>query len=76
MCVAPIREPRVGLWTPPAWGSSKDAKAHRGQQKELIDAGKSKEAQDMDISDAHSKFGDKYDVQIQEMKEYTDRQGY
>jgi hypothetical protein len=60
-----------------SWGSSKDAKAHRGQQKELIDAGKFKEAQDMDISDVQSKFGDKYDVQIQEMKEYTDRQqGY
>lgn len=54
-------------------GSSKEAKEYRAKQKELIDSGKFKEAQQMDIDDIRSKFGDKYDDAIKEMEEYTDK---
>lgn len=54
-----------------SWGASKEAKAYRTTQKELIQQGKFKEAQNMDIQDVKSKFGDKYDVHITQMNEYT-----
>jgi len=53
------------------WGSSKDAKAHREQQKKLIDDGKFGEAQQMDIDDLKIKFGDKYDEHVKEMQDKT-----
>ena len=55
-----------------SWGSSGEAKAYRHRQKELVEQGKFKEAQQMDIDDVRSKFGDKYDQGIGEMLDYTD----
>ncbi len=54
------------------WGPSKEARAYRKKQKELVDQGEIKEAIQMDIDDIRSKFGDKYDDQIKEMMEYAD----
>ncbi len=55
-----------------SYGNSKEARAHREKQRELIEQGKFKDAQKMDIDDIKSKFGSKYDKQIEEMLEYTD----
>ncbi|NNU14776.1 hypothetical protein HK107_00375 [Parvularcula sp. ZS-1/3] len=55
-----------------SWGNSRDAKAYRHQQSDMIEAGDFKGAQQMDIDDIQSKFGDKYDDAIQEMRDYTD----
>lgn len=55
-----------------SWGSSKEAIAYREEQRKLINKGKFREAQQMDIDDIHKKFDDKYDKGIDEMKEYTD----
>lgn len=55
-----------------SWGSSKKAKQYRQKQKELIEQGKFREAQQMDIDDVRSKFNDKYDDAIEQMKKYTD----
>jgi hypothetical protein len=55
-----------------SWGSSKKAKAYRTKQEELIKEGKFKEAQQMDIDDVQTKFGDKYDEGIKQMEEYTE----
>ncbi len=54
-------------------GNSKEAQEYRAKQKQLIDEGKYKEAQQMDIDDIRDKFGDKYDNQISQMEEYTDK---
>jgi hypothetical protein len=54
-----------------SWGSSKEAKAYRQEQKKLIEQGKFGEAQQMDIKDVQSKFGNKYDGAIQQMQDYT-----
>lgn len=54
-----------------SWGSSKEAKAYRAEQKKLIDKGDFKGAQQMDIKDVRAKFGDKYDKGIQQMEDYT-----
>ncbi|SDO05147.1 hypothetical protein SAMN04487897_107198, partial [Paenibacillus sp. yr247] len=56
-----------------SWGSSKKNQEYRAQQKELIDNGKFEEAQQMDINDVRSKFGNKYDEGIQQMLDYTKR---
>ena len=53
-----------------SYGSSKEAQEYRNKQKELIDEGKFEEAVQMDIDDIKEKFGDKYDDEIAEMKEY------
>ena len=55
-----------------SWGSSKAAVEYREKQRQLIDEGKFKEAQQMDIEDVREKFGDKYDKAIEEMQAYTD----
>ena len=55
-----------------SWGSSKKAKQYRQKQKELIERGKFREAQQMDIDDVRLKFNDKYDDAIEQMKKYTD----
>ena len=55
-----------------SWGRSKGAQVYRAKQKELIDKGLFREAQQMDIEDVQSKFGNKYNESIQEMLEYTD----
>jgi hypothetical protein len=56
-----------------SWGNSREAREYRLRQKELIDKGKYREAQQMDIEDIKEKFGDKYNEGIKEMNEYTDR---
>jgi filamentous hemagglutinin len=55
-----------------SYGSSPEAKAYRQKQKELVDQGKFKEAQQMDVDDIRSKFGNKYDDAIKQMTEYTE----
>lgn len=55
-----------------SYGSSKEAIEYRQQQKELIEDGKFEEAIQMDIDDIKSKFGDRYDEAIGQMKEYYD----
>jgi RHS repeat-associated protein len=47
------------------------ARDYRGKQSDLISQGKFKEAQQMDINDVRSKFGNKYDGAIAQMEEYT-----
>jgi hypothetical protein len=54
-----------------SWRSSKEARNYRAQQKELINQGKFQEAQQMDVEDIRSKFGDKYDVGLEEARSYT-----
>lgn len=54
-------------------GNSYEAREYRAEQRELIEDGKFREALQMDIDDIHSKFGDKYDTQIDEMLEYVDK---
>jgi hypothetical protein len=54
-----------------SYGGSAEAKAYRAQQAKLIEQGKFKEAQRMDIKDVQSKFGTKYDNAIRQMIEYT-----
>jgi filamentous hemagglutinin len=46
--------------------------AYRQRQKDLIDQGKFREAQQMDIDDVRNKFGNKYDDAINDMLAYTD----
>lgn len=55
-------------------GNSREAQEYRNKQKELISDGKFEEAMQMDIDDIQSKFGDKYDDAIAEMKEYAESQ--
>ncbi len=55
-----------------SWGSSREAKAFRARQKKLIEQGRFREAQRMDIDDIRSKFGTKYDDAIDEMINYTE----
>ena len=47
--------------------------AYRLKQKQLIDAGKFKEAFDMDVSNIRNLFGKKYDGAIQKASEYVDQ---
>jgi len=54
-----------------SFGSSREAKAHRSEQKALIDKGKFDEAQGMDVKDVQSKFPGKYDEGIKQMRDYT-----
>ena len=42
-------------------------------QKELIDKGLFREAQQMDIENVRALFGNKYDEAIQQMLEYTEK---
>ncbi|WP_422490898.1 hypothetical protein, partial [Endozoicomonas sp. ALE010] len=54
-----------------SYGSSPEAKAYRKQQQELIENGQFMEAVRMDILDIRSKFGDKYDDNIEQMLDYA-----
>lgn len=54
-------------------GNSKDAQEYRAKQKELNEEGKFEEALQMDIDDVKEKFGDKYDSEIGELKEYVNQ---
>lgn len=53
-------------------GNSKEAREYRAKQKELIESGDFDKALQMDIDDIQSKFGDKYDDAISEMKDYIE----
>lgn len=55
-----------------SWGNSRDARAYRARQKELIDQGRFREARQMDIDDVQGKFGDTYSEAIDQMRRYTD----
>ncbi|WP_341405416.1 phage portal protein family protein [Luteolibacter soli] len=63
-------------WVTESNGSSKKAKAYRARQKALIEQGRFREAQQMDIDDVRSKFGDEYDGLMQEMQGYTTKIGF
>lgn len=54
-------------------GNSREAREYRSMQKDLIEQGKFKEAMKMDIDDIQEKFGNKYDVGINQMLEYVDK---
>lgn len=53
-----------------SFGSSKEAKVYREQQRELINEGRFEDAMKMDIEDMKEKFGGKYDTAISEMLDY------
>ena len=53
-------------------GNSQEAKEYRAAQKKLIEEGKFREAIQIDIDDLRDKFGDKYEVEIQQMLDYVD----
>lgn len=55
-----------------SYGNSREAQEYRAAQKELIDKGDFKSAYQMDVDDLHSKFGDKYDAQIEANSKYVD----
>jgi hypothetical protein len=54
-----------------SWGRLRSAITYRRQQQALIQQGQFLTAQQLDIDDIHTKFGDKYDTAIAEMLEYT-----
>ncbi|ENM5771362.1 hypothetical protein V4V48_003074 [Vibrio mimicus] len=56
-----------------SWGNSREAKAYRQQQKQLIEKGDFRGAQQMDINDVRSKFGNRYDDSIKQMQDYTNK---
>lgn len=56
-----------------SWGSSREAKEYREEQRQLIEQGKFREAMQMDIDDIRDKFGNKYDDAINEMLEYVNQ---
>ena len=55
-----------------SWGNSREARDYRSRQGEMIEGGDFKGAQQMDVDDIQSKFGNKYDDAIQQMQRYTD----
>jgi filamentous hemagglutinin len=57
-------------------GSSREAKAWRKKQQDLIVQGRIREAVKMDIDEARRLFGNKYDVAIQEMLDYITSVGF
>jgi hypothetical protein len=56
-----------------SWGNSRESKAYRAKQKELISCGRFLEAQQMDIDNIKGLFGNKYDKGIQQMVDYTQK---
>jgi RHS repeat-associated protein len=56
----------------PARGKTRSSAEYRAQQRSLIEQGRFREAQMMDIRDIRSKFGGRYDRHIAEMLRYTD----
>lgn len=55
-----------------SYGNRIASRAFRARQRVLIEQGKFREAQQMDIDDIRSRFGSKYDEGIKQMLEYTD----
>ncbi|WP_407399943.1 hypothetical protein [Treponema sp.] len=56
-----------------SYAYSEEAIAFRAKEAELIKQGKFRDALQMNIDDIHSKFGSKYDIQINSMLEYVDK---
>jgi RHS repeat-associated protein len=59
-----------------SWGNSREARAYRAQQVELVGNGKFMDAVRMDVRDIQSKFGTKYNQAINQMMDYMKAQGY
>ncbi|MEF2148457.1 RHS repeat domain-containing protein [Aquilutibacter rugosus] len=55
-----------------SWGSSREAKAHRKTEQQMIESGDFNGAQELGIRDIKQKFGEKYDEHIEQMRKYTD----
>ncbi len=56
-----------------SWGPGFAARSYRAQQQTLINNGDFLRAQQMDINDVQSKFGNKYANSIAQMMNYTQR---
>lgn len=56
-----------------SYGSSREAREYRAQQRELIENGKFEKAMQMDIDDIHDKFGDKYNNAIDQVLDYKEQ---
>ena len=56
-----------------SWGNTLEAMQYRNAQSKLIAEGSFREAVKMDIDDIRSKFGNKYDDEINEMLEYIEK---
>jgi filamentous hemagglutinin len=59
-----------------SWGNSQEARAYRQTQADLIAQGDFQGAQQMDIADIKSKFGNKYDAGIRQVLNYSRSKGY
>lgn len=59
-----------------SWGRSAAAQAYRQQIKELIDAGRMRDAMAVEIKDVRRLFGTKYIPAIREMLDYAKNAGY
>lgn len=59
-----------------SWGNSREARAYRQTQADLIAQGDFQGAQQLDIIDIQSKFGNKYDDAIQQMLDYSRSKGH
>ncbi|MBW8892862.1 MAG: PAAR domain-containing protein [Burkholderiales bacterium] len=59
-----------------SWGNSREARAYRKTQAELLEKGDFRGAQQMDIDDISGKFGNKYDGAIEQMIDYSQTKGY
>ena len=57
-----------------SWGRSRAAQAYRAKQGKLIKNGNTRAAIEMDIKDIRSKFGNKYNSPIKDLKKYYDSQ--
>lgn len=55
-----------------SYGNSREAQEYRAAQAEKINNGDFEGAYQMDVDDLHSKFGDKYDAQIEANSKYVD----
>ena len=54
-------------------GNSREAREYRAEQRAKIENGDFDGAFQMDVDDLHDKFGDKYDDQIEQAKEYKEK---
>lgn len=54
-------------------GSSREAREYRAEQRAKIEKGDFDGAFQMDVDDLHDKFGDKYDDQIEQAREYKEK---
>lgn len=66
-----LRMDRADHMLTQSWGRSAQATAWRAQQKDLIDRGAFRQAQQMDIDDVRAKFGSKYEEGISQMLTYS-----